>query len=221
MEKSKKKFKLSGVAIFNIIVGIITVGLLVYFIVSDGGIIDLFKSKEGVIWWVLVLGVLTYDLSVVTDAVVTCIFLRSQYPNTRFLDALKVTCVGVFFSAITPSNTGGQPMQILMMSRSGIKGSVATSALIQKFLVWQFTLAAYCIVAVVARFAFFKEHLDTYMWVVSAIGFAAQMIMLVVLLLASFAKNFTKKISSGFLRLLGKLHIIKNTDERGNFYGKC
>ena len=54
MEKSKKKFKLSGVAIFNIIVGIITVGLLVYFIVSDGGIIDLFKSKEGVIWWALI-----------------------------------------------------------------------------------------------------------------------------------------------------------------------
>ena len=122
--------------------------------------------------------------------------------------------VGQFYCAITPSSTGGQPMQILMMSRSGIKGSVATSALIQKFLVWQFTLAAYCIVAVVARFAFFKEHLDTYMWVVSAIGFAAQMIMLVVLLLASFAKNFTKKISSGFLRLLGKLHIIKNTDEK-------
>ena len=46
MEKSKKKFKLSGVAIFNIIVGILTVGLLVYFIVSDGGIIDLGRFGE-------------------------------------------------------------------------------------------------------------------------------------------------------------------------------
>ena len=52
------------------------------------------------------------------------------------------------------------------------------------------------------------------MWVVSAIGFAAQMIMLVVLLMASFAKNFAKKISGLFLRMLGKLHILKNVDEK-------
>ena len=53
MEKKKRKFKLSGVAIFNIIVGLMTAVLLVYFIVSDGGIIDLLKSDEAIIWWLL------------------------------------------------------------------------------------------------------------------------------------------------------------------------
>ena len=200
--------------IFNIAIFALTIFLIVYFVFSKDGFIDLIKSGlEISIWWILA-AVILHLLNITIDASIIYLFVRENTPNLKVRTAIKASMVGQFYCAITPSATGGQPMQILIMSRSGIKASVATSALIQKFLVWQFTLAIYCIIAVVARFSFFKENLDAHMWILSAIGFAAQMIMLGILLLASFAKNFTKKVSGGFLKLLGKLHILKNIDDK-------
>ena len=58
----------------------------------------------------------------VIDSIVTQILIRIQYPDSRFIDALKVALVGVFFGAVTPSNTGGQPMQLYLLSK--MKGGV-------------------------------------------------------------------------------------------------
>ncbi len=209
-----KKFRISFGLIFNIAIMALTIFLVIYFIFSEDGLIDLVKSGlEISVWWILA-AVILHLLNISIDTTIIYLFVKQSVPDLKFKTALHASMVGQFYCAVTPSSTGGQPMQVLMMSRSGIKGSVATSALIQKFLVWQFTLAAYCIVAVVSRFSFFSENLDPAMWVLSAIGFAAQMGMLVVLLLASFANGFTKKVTGGFLKLLGKLHILKNVDEK-------
>ena len=89
--EEKKKFKISGVAVFNVIVAIMTAVLLFYFIVSDGGVIDLLRSREGIIMWLLGVALLVFELNTVVDACVTLIYLRSQYPRVRFIDALKIT----------------------------------------------------------------------------------------------------------------------------------
>lgn len=213
-EQRKRKFSSSVGLIFNIAIFVLTIFLIVYFVFSKDGFIDLIKSGlEISVWWILA-AVILHLLNIAIDATVIYLFVGENTPGLKVRTALKASMVGQFYCAITPSATGGQPMQILTMSRSGVKGSVATSALIQKFLVWQFTLAVYCIIAVVARFSFFMESLDMHMWILSAIGFAAQLIMLGVLLLASFAKNFTKKVAGGFLKLLAKLHILKNLDDK-------
>ena len=52
-------------------------------------------------------------------------------------DGLLTTMVGFFYSALTPFQSGGQPMQVLQMRRRGIKVGTATSVLMLKFLAWQ------------------------------------------------------------------------------------
>ena len=210
----RKFFGISLGMIFNIIIMGVTIFLVVYFVFSKDGFIDLIKSGIEISFIWIIAAVLMHLLNIAIDATVIYLFLKQNVPDLKVKTALTASMVGQFYCAVTPSATGGQPMQVLMMSREGIKGSVTTSALVQKFLVWQFTLAIYCIVAVVARFSFFRENLDTHMWILSAVGFAVQMIMLGILLLASFAKNFTYKVVSGLFRFLGKLHILKNVDEK-------
>ncbi len=210
----RKFFGISLGMIFNIIIMGVTIFLVVYFVFSKDGFIDLIKSGIEISFIWIIAAVLMHLLNIAIDATIIYLFLKQNVPDIKLKTAVSASMVGQFYCAVTPSATGGQPMQVLMMSREGIKGSVATSALVQKFLVWQFTLAVYCIVAVAARFSFFRENLDTHMWVLSAIGFVAQMIMLGILLLASFAKNFTYKVASGLFRFLGKLHILKNVDEK-------
>lgn len=217
-EKNKKRFNIPWKLIFNIGVILLTLSLITYFVFSEGGFIDLINSiLEGKInvsiGW-LVTAVFAHLLNIAIDAAIIYLFLRETNKGLKPRVALTASMVGQFFCAVTPSATGGQPMQILSLSRMGVKASSATSALIQKFLVWQFTLAVYCIISVTFGAGFIMSKLDPAMWTFTIIGFLAQIIMIVLLMLASFCNGLTTKVVDGLIRFLGKLHIIKNAEEK-------
>ena len=214
MEKKKRKFKLSGVAIFNIIVGLMTAVLLVYFIVSDGGIIDLLKSDEAIIWWLLVAGVLVYDSSVIVDAIVTYIFIGAQYPKVRFIDALKISCVGVFFSAITPSNTGGQPMQLYLMSKMNISVGFGSACMTQKFIVYQFVTMAFSVLAIILNFQHFSIAFQGF-WASAfvVLGFLVQLGLTALLLIVCYSERLTGKLLGFVAKLLRKLR-VRDSDRK-------
>ena len=48
--------------------------------------------------------------------------------------AMGATGVGQFYSAITPSASGGQPMQVLWLRRRGVPSSLGTACVSAKFL---------------------------------------------------------------------------------------
>lgn len=205
MAEKKKKFKLSGIAIFNIIVALLTAALLVYFIVSDGGVIDLLKSREGFNLWLLLLALLVFDLNIIVDSVVTFIFIRSRYPDIRFLDALKISCVGVFFSAITPSSTGGQPMQLFLMSKMKIGVGFGSACMTQKFIVYQFVTMAFSIFAIGVRFELFSNAFTGF-WASAFIvlGFLVQLAITGLFLIVSFSEKLTRKL----LRLIARILLL-------------
>ncbi|MBR2175585.1 MAG: flippase-like domain-containing protein [Clostridia bacterium] len=214
MENVKKKRKLPWKIIFNVAIFGLTIFLIVFFIFSEGGLVDLIKSGQQVNLLWLVMAVFVHFLNIVLDATIIYLFLKETTPQVTFWNAFIASMTGQFFCAVTPSATGGQPMQVLAMSRMGIKGTNATSALVQKFLVWQFTLTVYCIIAVVTGIGFFAKFLDPAMIVFSIIGFGTQVFMIAVLLLASFCKPLTTKIVNAFLTFLGKIHLMKNVEKK-------
>lgn len=214
MRSSINLKKLPWKLIFNIAIVVLAIVLVVYFIFSNGGLMDLINSglKVNTLWIIMAISV--HLLNIAIDASIIYLFIKQTTPHFTLYNALVASMVGQFFCAVTPSSTGGQPMQILTMSRMGVKGANATSALIQKFLVWQFTITAYCILAVVAKLSFFTQTLSPFMWLLSVIGFLAQIAMIVALMLASFAKELTKKIINGLFNFLGKIKILKNIEDK-------
>lgn len=58
--------------------------------------IDLLSSPDGFIWGWIIAGIVAFDMNIVIDSIVTQILIRIQYPDFRFIDALKVALVGVF-----------------------------------------------------------------------------------------------------------------------------
>ncbi len=212
--KSEKKFKIPWGLIFNIVIFALTAFLVLFFIFSEGGFIDLINSglKINVIW--MLIAIFVHLLNIALDMTIIYLFLKETCPDMTLYKAFICSMTGQFFCAVTPSATGGQPMQVVSMSRMGIRPAKTTAALIQKFLVWQFTLTTVCIIAVVARFGFFAQFLDPPMWVMSIIGFLAQIFLIVVLLLASFCKPITTKVVNAVIRFLSKIHVIKKPEEK-------
>ena len=214
---SESKWKRSSIPwglIFNLFIIGLTIGLVVFFVFSEDGFIDLLNSglKIDIIW--LIIALVMHLLNIAIDASVIYLFVKRSTPEFTVWKAIVVSMVGQFYCAVTPGASGGQPMQILTMTRMGVKGANGTAALIQKFLVWQFTLTGYSIAAMALRFSMFVQSLDFAMWILTIIGFMGQVLTIVVLLLASFNKSFTAKIIGGIYRFLAKLHLMKNVDEK-------
>ena len=55
-------------------------------------------------------------------------------------ECLRVSMVGQLFNCITPFASGGQPMQAYMLSKYGQSVGTASSALLARFIVYQFVL---------------------------------------------------------------------------------
>lgn len=215
LENKKKKFKISGKLIFNLIVFAISVYLVIYFFASEDGLIDLLSKPGSFSWGWIFAGFLVYEFNTIIDSVVTLLFIRSKYKNFSFIDALKVSFVGVFFSAITPSSTGGQPMQLYLMAKKNISVGFGSACMTQKFIVYQVVTTVFSVFAVIFKFEFFQSAF-TNIWSTLFIifGFGTQVLVTVLFLILSFCQGLTKKLINLIYRIMKKLKFVKNPEQK-------
>lgn len=213
--KKAKRFRISGKLIFNVIVFAITLYLIIYFCVSENGMIDLLSSKDGFIWGWIIAGLVAFDLNIIIDTFVTQILIRTEYPDFRFIDALKVAFVGVFFGAVTPSNTGGQPMQLYLMSKMKIGVGFGSACMTQKFVYYQIITGVFSVLAIIIKFDYFKSAF-TNIWstLFIVLGFLTQTIVTALFLVVSFSPKITGKLIVIADKALHKFKFIKNPDKK-------
>ena len=214
-EKKRKRFRISGKLIFNIIVLGITFYLIVFFCVSENGMIDLLSSPDGFIWGWIIAGIVAFDMNIVIDSIVTQILIRIQYPDFRFIDALKVALVGVFFGAVTPSNTGGQPMQLYLLSKMKVGVGFGSACMTQKFVYYQIVTGVFSVLAIIIKFDYFKAAF-TNIWstLFIVLGFLTQTVVTVLFLVVSFSPKITGKIIKFIDKILHKFKFFKNPDKK-------
>ena len=215
MCKENKRFKLNGKVIFNVAVLAISAYLIIYFFISEDGLIDLLSTPNSFNpWWILV-AFAVFEFNTIIDSIVTLIFVRSRYKNFKFIDALKVSFVGVFFSAITPSSTGGQPMQLYLMSKKNINVGFGSACMTQKFIVYQIITTVFSVFAVITQFDHFKIALTGPLSTAFVfIGFFVQLLMTALFLVLSFCKKITHSILGLIEKLFNKLKFIKNPQRK-------
>ena len=204
------KKKLSGKIIFNFSIIILSAGLLLYFCISENGLVDLAKKihnfrKE---WIVLALCGMLGDLFL--DAFLIYLFTRASHGRYKMHHALKSGLVGHFYSAITPFQSGGQPMQVYVMTKQNVDAGIATSALVQKFLVYQACLTAYSVFAIFFRFSFFSSQLSGGILGIAIIGFLIQGALIFLLILFSFSRGLTHRILTWCCNIGFKLHLLRD-----------
>lgn len=199
---------------FNILMMLISIAILIYFFMSENGLADLLKSAREFNKSWLVMAVLCHVLNIIIDAYLIFRFVNTSEKFYTFKNAFKCCMVGQFFSAITPGATGGQPMQVYAMSNQGIDPGHATSALVQKFLVYQSTITIYGALAIFFKSYIFKGEAIHIMRGLSIFGFCSQAFVIVAIILFSFNKTLTSHIIKHIISFLSKIKIIKNPEEK-------
>ena len=204
----EKKTKWKNIA--NITMFIITFSILIYFCISNNNLLTLLNVFPNLNPYWLAFAFVSMFLTWFLDSLVLgyIIYTIESKKFSRFL-TFKLTMVGQFFSSITPLGVGGQPMQILYLTKYGVPAGSAVSILVKKFLTYQITMVFYSALVIITKFNMFSAKIPGFI-ALSLIGFLSQCFIVILLILFYINKNFTYKIISAFSCLLFKFKIIKN-----------
>ena len=207
IEKPKKKMSIIN---FGLIV-VIFIILLIYMLKVDGidNIIEVLNNVD--YRWVLA-GLVCLGIHWICEGINLHIPIKRMYKDQKFKNSFRVAMIGQLFNNITPVSTGGQPMQAYELSKTGKRVSDSLSALAIKFVITQTALVSSTVLVVLIEFDFFKQLMQNYLWI-AIIGFVVNIIAILVVILAGIKKEIITYITNPIIKLLGKIHIIKNTEE--------
>ena len=129
-----------------------------------------------------------------------------------FFKAYKMLLITKFFNGITPFSTGGQPMQIYMLKKDGIRLTKATNIIIQNFIIFQAALVTFGGIAVTINHfnRIFTEV--TLLKHLVLIGFLMNTLVMMGLIAISFSNKFNHFILRKGIAILTKLHIVKDKE---------
>ncbi len=144
-----------------------------------------------------------------------CLYLiaREQHKHISLGKMIHQTLITQFFNGITPFSTGGQPMQVYMLTKSGIHIGKATSIIIQDFLMYQLALVTVGIFALISNQIFSFLHIGIAAYSLIMLGFIINTIIGLCLLFISFSRKFNNFIGKLLIKILSKLRIVKDKEK--------
>ena len=132
--------------------------LILYFVLKDNFVNVVKTLIKADLKWILVAVVFIF-IYWLLRAVSLFIITKEYSKKLKFKQIFKLTLVTQFFNGITPFSSGGQPMEVYYLSKSGIRASKGTNIIIQNFILYQIALIIHGIIAISLNyhFHFFKE----------------------------------------------------------------
>lgn len=150
-------------------------------------------------------------LYLLLQSVSLVVILRSLGIEIRLLPSLRYSFIGFLFNAITPSASGGQPMQVLYMNMDGINMGASSVALLFWTILYKLVLLVIQGVILVWKHDFVMQALGHYQWLYW-IGILVNAVSIVLYGMVVFSRNGAKKIVRAATWLLYKLHIVRHRE---------
>ena len=148
--------------LFAIITMAISIGVLVYFLITTDGI-TAFAEIAGSIqipWFISIFAAIIVGW--LLEALVLHFFCKKVYPQWKYWHSLIIGMIGLLYSALTPFATGGQAMQIYYMRKLGMDTGGAGSIIAVKSLVYQIIMVLFALVMVFWKLPFFQSSVSNF-----------------------------------------------------------
>jgi hypothetical protein len=202
VKKNRRKY-----IIDVLIILVVFIGFLIYTIQKDGmqNIIALMDNCNGM--WLGIAGLFLLG-TWAAETISLLLPMRKIYPDFKLWDSFRITMIGQLFNNLTPFASGGQVMQVYVMSKEKKRASETFSVLSLKFIIGQTVLILFTIAIVLSQFDFFQNLFKDWVWL-GVIGIAINIGIVISFFLAGTRKNFVLKIAKPFIKLGGKIKIGK------------
>lgn len=194
MEKKKKDF------IKNFIIFILLIGITFFILFKDENFNDIYGALKSVNIIYILIAVLCMFANIICESINTRRTLKVLNENTNIFKCIKYTLLNFFFSAITPSSSGGQPMEVYYMHKEDISAANATLAVLIQLCAFQLVAFVYAVISVGFNYKYLYGTL---------IAFFIFGIFLNIVALGSFLiAIFSKRLSNRFSKINCKNHEV-------------
>lgn len=132
--------------------------------------------------------------------------------RTRVLDGCFYSSSDIYFSAVTPSATGGQPACAYFMMKDGISGTKVTAALLLNLCMYLASTLIIGICSFVFKFEIFLSY-TAVSQILILVG--ATIIILLIAFFVTLIVNFKllHHICGSFIHLLAKIRLVRNEEK--------
>ena len=198
--------------ILNIMFLLLLMAGTLFFVLKDQSlyqIFDIMKDADNR-WLYLAVGLVL--IFVCSESVIIKYLMKLLKQGISLLHCIKYSFIGFFFSCITPSATGGQPMQIYYMQRDGLDISVSTLVLLIVTVGYKAVLVLIGGVMFLFKGDFILDHLGNVKYIF-IYGIVVNLIFITFLVIIIFKESLAKIIICKLTSLLKKIHIVKNKEE--------
>lgn len=195
----------------NIIFFLVLFVLTFVFIISKGKSENILSIINSIKIDYLIIGVLLMFIFICSEAINIKILLKQLGYKISILSTIKYASVGFFYSGITPSASGGQPMQIYHMKKDGIDLSHSMISLLVILCSFQLVNLIYMVVGVIYNKTYLVETLN-HIGILFIIGISLNAIALIFLMALIFISKTSDVILQLVNSIINRLNINNKED---------
>ena len=196
----------------NYILLLIFTILVLYFTLKDD-----FESiinsilKMNPIWFIIVLVLMLIGFLFKTKVLKT--YVNHYNKEYSYFKALKLQIESAFFNGITPFSSGGQPFQIIVLKKDGVRVGHSTNVIFITSFIFQFSLFVISTICIIANQFLHLFSPDSHIKYLSILGYVINIVFMAFLLLVIFNKKMKKKLVMFISKIISKMKFIKKRDK--------
>lgn len=195
----------------SIILLIITVAVLVCVLKDDFG--NIVNTLSGANYGWIIIALLCFFVGIGFEAKSYQEIIQGYEYEYTFKKSYRMLLITKFFNGITPFSSGGQPMQIYMLKKDGVRLTKATNIIIQNFIIYQASLVIFGIIAILINNSLKLFTEVTLLKQLVTIGFLINTLVMVGLVVISFSSKFNHFIVNKSISILSKFKLVKDKEK--------
>ncbi|MCH5264935.1 MAG: flippase-like domain-containing protein [Lachnospiraceae bacterium] len=199
--------------ILNALFLIALLGITIWVIFKDQDLGVIWKTLTGIAPVFLLSGLVLVVLYVCSESVIIKYLLHTVQIKAPLFNCIRYSFVGFFYSCITPSATGGQPMQIYYMKKQNIDIPTATIILMLVTIEYKFVLV-FVGLALVLFGQGLVQTLTAEVQFFLYLGIALNVFCVAFMSLLVFLPGTAKFLILKGFDLLKKIHLMKEKNHR-------
>ncbi len=195
----------------NIII-LICVSILIMYLVMKDDFLNISKAIKNANIGFLFIAMVLMLIYVIFQSLSMHLYLKQIKEDYKFKDTFIIMCSALFFNAITPFSSGGQPFQMYLLKKQGIKVTDSGNALLQNFFTYQLSLIIMGTFSVIINSIFHIIPSTSLLKNVVLVGYIINIFVLLILFLLGRAKNFNTKVFNKIFDFIFRFKFIRNKD---------
>lgn len=210
LEKTSGKKKNKWISIVALVANLCVIaGIIVYYSLTSG-IKNLAEVLTlGVKWQFIVFAILAFIGYIVLETLKYFHLIKKTTGKYRLKLSLGTMIMGAYYDNITPMSTGGEPYQIYYLNKNGVPGDKATGIPLMKHVIWIITFIILGIAVLIIN-TFYPFSTNVWIKIAGSIALILNSSIVLLLIFFSISKRTAQILVIKVLKLLHKMHIIKN-----------